>query len=114
MARGGYRPGSGRKPGSKNSKEYVFPKQSFRGVPNDIAVAAERSGMSPLDYMLTVMNDDGADAARRDRMAVAAAPFCHARADTAAPGKKETAQKAADTAGDGTEWASDLAPEQFN
>jgi len=45
--------------------------------------------MSPLEYMLSVMNDAGADPSRRDRMAQAAAPFVHARAGEA--GKKEAA-----------------------
>jgi hypothetical protein len=51
--------------------------------------------------MLGVMNDPGADAARRDRMAIAAAPFVHGRAAEAKPGKKEqqaaAAQRAATT-----------------
>jgi len=65
--------------------------------------------VSPLDYMLAVMNDDDADDSRRDRMAIAAAPFVHAKpADTVA-GKKQQAQDAADSAGAGTEWGNDLA-----
>jgi hypothetical protein len=31
----------------------------------------------PLAYMLRVMRDPDAPAERRDRMAIAAAPFCH-------------------------------------
>lgn len=46
-------------------------------------------GMSPLEYMLSVMNDSAADPSRRDRMAQAAAPFVHARAGEV--GKKEVA-----------------------
>ena len=45
MARGGYRPGSGR------------PKQ----VPADVQQAALEAGQSPLDYMLSVMRDPRAD-----------------------------------------------------
>ena len=45
--------------------------------------------MSPLDYMLSVMNDPEVDDARRDRMAIAAAPYVHVRAADAKPGKKE-------------------------
>ena len=60
--------------------------------------------MSPLDYMLSVMNDPDADDTRRDRMAIAAAPYVHARAADAKPGKKEEAEQAALTAERGTSW----------
>jgi len=64
---GGARPGSGRKPGSPNKAT-----QEQRD-----AVAA--SGLTPLDYMLKVMRDAGADEAKRLDAAKAAAPYCHAR-----------------------------------
>ncbi len=60
--------------------------------------------MSPLEYMLSVMNDPGVDDARRDRMAIAAAPYIHARVADAKPGKKEEAEQAALTAERGTKW----------
>lgn len=100
MARGGYRPGAGRPKGaSPSAKE-----------PNKtrITIEARKAGLSPLDYMLQVMNDAGAEDARRDRMAVAAAPFVHAKPGDAPLGKKEEAQEASRTAGVGTEWGSDL------
>jgi hypothetical protein len=62
-----------------------------------------------LEYMLAVMNDARADDARRDRMAIAAAPYAHPRADAKPAGKKDLAIAAARTAGDGTEWGDDLA-----
>jgi phage terminase small subunit len=49
--------------------------------------------MSPLEYMLSVMNDRTAEATRRDRMAQAAAPFVHARAGEATK-KVDAADKA--------------------
>jgi hypothetical protein len=61
-----------------------------------------------LDYMLEVMNDPSADLARRDRMAIAAAPFVHERAADAPMGKKAKAQAAAESAGLGTDWGDDL------
>ena len=98
MARGGYRPGAGR------------PKQASRlpTTPTEVRVAARTAGITPLEYMLGVLNDPAADAARRDRMAVAAAPFVHPRAEVMA-GKREAAKTAARTAGEGTGWGDDLA-----
>jgi hypothetical protein len=34
---------------------------------------------TPLAYMLRIVNDPKADAMRRDRLAIAAAPYCHPR-----------------------------------
>ncbi|MDB6455005.1 hypothetical protein [Falsirhodobacter sp. 20TX0035] len=58
--------------------------------------AAAPKQKTPLEYMLGVMNDATADEARRDRLAIAAAPFMHARAEAAASGKKEQKQEAAE------------------
>jgi hypothetical protein len=84
MARGGYRPGAGR------------PKKSGGPTKKELAQEAVReatsAGMTPLEYMLSVMNDRATDPDRRDKMAVAAAPYVHAKADTAAAGKKEQRQ----------------------
>lgn len=54
--------------------------------------------MTPLEYMLSVMRDAKQDPARRDRMAMAAAPFVHIRPADAKPGKKDEKQAAAKTA----------------
>jgi len=45
--------------------------------------------------MLQVMRDPDEDPARRDRMAMAAAPFVHTRASESKPGKKELQADAA-------------------
>ena len=60
--------------------------------------------------MLAVMNDEQAPGERRDRMAIAAAPFVHPRADAKLAGKKDQAAAAAETAGEGTSWGDDLMP----
>lgn len=66
---------AGRKPGA--------PKTGGRkkGTPNRTSAAREQaiadSGLTPLDYMLQVMRDVGADDARRLDAAKAAAPFVH-------------------------------------
>lgn len=65
MARGGNRPGAGRKPGAPNKASIERQKK----------VAA--TGITPLDYMLKVMRDAKADPGRRDDMAKAAAPYVH-------------------------------------
>ena len=68
--------------------------------------------MTPLAYMLAIMNDPDVDVSRRDRMAIAAAPFCHERPTET--GVRETtkarAQKAAATAERGTSWEKLLTP----
>jgi hypothetical protein len=43
------------------------------------ARAASSEGMTPLEYMLTVMRDSAAEPERRDRMASSAAPYIHPR-----------------------------------
>ena len=67
MNHGGRRPGAGRKPGS------VTKRRSQAAIEK----AAERT--MPLDHMLAVMHDESADKDRRDRMAIAAAPYLHPR-----------------------------------
>jgi hypothetical protein len=86
MASGGFRAGAGRPKGAK------APKAKPINVAPDIKKAARKSGMSPLDYMLTVMNDDQSDNDRRDRMAIAAAPYVHEKPSDKTLGKKELQQ----------------------
>lgn len=88
MPRGGARVGAGRP-----RKVAVTPRA--RPLPADIKQPAADAGMSPLDYMLAVMRDADEDPARRDRMAVAAAPYLHVRAVEVAGGKKEAQQERA-------------------
>jgi hypothetical protein len=61
--------------------------------------------MMPLDYMLAVIRDDTLTAARRDRMATVAAPYCHSKLADITKGKKDQQSEAAETAGVGTPWA---------
>ena len=60
-----------------------------------IQAQAKKIGLTPLEYMLRVMNDGRVDEARRDRMAVAAAPYVHAKAVEAEPEGKKAARQAA-------------------
>ena len=91
MARGGFRPGAGR------PKLEPAIREALR--------MARRERLTPLQFMLNVMNDSEADPARRDRMAVAAAPFCHPRAER---GKRARAEEDAQTAGQDSPWGDDL------
>lgn len=95
MARGGARPGAGR-PRKEAGKAPVIKNEAAANRPRK-----SLGGMTPLEYMLSVMNDDEADDLRRDRMAQSAAPYVHARAADAAPGKKEQKQAEAETAATG-------------
>ena len=65
--------------------------------------------MLPLDYMLAVIRDPNATQDRRDRMAVAAAPYCHPKLmERHTVTKKDQQTEAAEMAGMGTPWAADL------
>lgn len=92
MARGGFRPGAGRKKGAKTGKVSSEIKKDV--VPADILAEAAAEQLDPLTYMLRVMNDPFVDDARRDRMAVSAAPFCHARKGEGVGKKEEKADRA--------------------
>lgn len=69
MALGGARPGAGRKPGGRNKITQE-------------AIAKASDGLSPLDYMLSVLRDEGQDLSVRLDAAKAAAPYCHAKLAT--------------------------------
>lgn len=67
MARGGKREGAGRKPGTPNK------------VTQEQREAVAASGLTPLEYMLELMRDSGADESKRLDAAKAAAPYVHPR-----------------------------------
>lgn len=94
MPKGGFKHGGGRPRGSVNSLKGDDP----------VRLEAKRRGMTPLEYMLDVMGDPDVDPIRRDRMAVAAAPFVHAKADVKEMTKKQEAEAAAQTIDRGTKW----------
>ena len=100
MARGGYRPNSGPPKGTKYRPRGSKKKTKPDEISQDIVDEAEAENLSPLEYMLNVMNDELADKNRRDRMAIAAAPFQHSRKGEGL-GKKDEASERAKTAGAG-------------
>jgi len=118
MPRGGFRSMLGRPKGVKETKPRKprTPRNSLPApdidreaavVANPADIAAINNGSTPLEYMLAIMRDPGADQTRRDRMAMAAAPYCHPRMFDQRVGKKEVQKAKAKTAN--TAWMADLA-----
>ena len=70
------------------------------GLNEDEKTEANAENLNPLDYMLKVMNDPTAEKERRDRMAIASAPFIHARAGEG-KGKKDEKEERAKLASQG-------------
>src|SRR6185436_15403460 len=68
MPMGGYRPGSGRKKGSK--------------IHRHAPVIAEPLGLMPIDWLLAVLRDPSSEPSRRDQVAIAAMPYLHPRLST--------------------------------
>ena len=90
---GGRWPGAGRRPGTRNKVHH--PEARIRRDAADTVNVAVRAAadehVTPLEYMLAVLADPTADEDRRDRMAIAAAPYVHAKlAMTAIAAKVET------------------------
>lgn len=65
MSRGGVRAGAGRKKGTRNKANAAREK------------AIAESGLTPLDYLLSVMRDETEEPTMRMDAAKAAAPFVH-------------------------------------
>lgn len=149
MASGGFRPGAGRKKGSKDQKPRKTGKESdekkklramlaydkkakakfyqeflvrvskgetlslsekkmmdklavelAEGLNEEEKAEAKAENLDPLTYMLKVMNDPNEDKEMRARMAIAAAPFVHARKGEG-KGKKDEQEERAKKAGSG-------------
>jgi len=84
--KGGYRPNAGRPKGAKTRYKKAE-------TVADISAAAASENLTPLEFMLKIMRDPNEDADRRARMAIAAAPFCHARKGEGS-GKEDKAERA--------------------
>jgi hypothetical protein len=67
MPRGGKREGAGRKPGVPNIKT------------KELVEKVEASGLTPLNYMLSILRDEALSREERFEAAKAAAPFVHAK-----------------------------------
>jgi len=67
VARGGKRPNAGRKPGSATKRT------------REIADRAASEGITPLEYMLSVLRNEAMNPEARFEAAKAAAPYMHPR-----------------------------------
>jgi phage terminase small subunit len=130
MPRGGPRPGAGRPKGSgAKGKKLSAPKTDAKKTkPKGGKVTALPPGpppgakvfegevlpanMNPLEYMLHVMNNRSAEPDRRDRMAVAAAPYVHGKMGE--QGKKAAKDAAAAAVGGGSRFGAAPPPRRNN
>ncbi len=100
MPRGGIRAGAGRKRSDKKPNKAQLPGDWKLKVD----LAADKAGLTPLGFMLCIVRDEELPTNVRAAMAVAAAPYCHAKLSQAAPSKKEDRKLAAENGHEGTEW----------
>jgi len=82
-------------------------KKNGHYLPNNFAIAAKFK-QTPLEYMLTVVNDPAADPVLRAKLAICAAQYCHPKMFDKRLAQKDLKDSAAQTAGIGTEWGKDL------
>lgn len=102
MARGGFRPGAGRPRKSGPGKAVDAACVAVNAAaPEAASVEVHAGQVTPLEYLLRLVNDATASAGDRFKAAVAAAPYIHARAGDTLKGKKEQAQEAAEKAATG-------------
>jgi hypothetical protein len=100
MPRGGFRPGSGPKKGTKYKTKKRLEEERQSEAKEKPPASLPEQPVLPLDYMLKVLNDPDTSPDRKDRMAALAAPFCHGRVEPIKANKKdEKAKKASDVAG---------------
>lgn len=106
MPRGGWRPGAGRKPGA-SSKPKEKKQRVAETVDKELPVIDHDNlppplpdnPITPLDYMLRVLNDPKSPRALKEKMAALAAPYVHPRVGKS--GKKQDRQSAAKEAAKG-------------
>jgi hypothetical protein len=79
VSRGGYRQGAGRPRGAKDKRPRITAAAIEKTARLSRKAVAKAGGELPLPYMLKIMNDPTQPQARRDKMAIAAAAFCHPR-----------------------------------
>jgi hypothetical protein len=88
VSRGGRREGAGRPHGAKDKRPRITAAAVKKTAKLTRRTIARTGGTLPLTYMLKIMNDAKQPKERRDKMAVAAAPFCHPRLTVYAEAKR--------------------------
>jgi hypothetical protein len=73
-----------------------------------VLTEAQRAGLMPLEYLLSVMRDASADPIRRDRAAICVAQYLYPRMADYRVSKRDRQAAEAKRAGAGTEWHTDL------
>jgi hypothetical protein len=70
----------------------------------------KKEKLSPLEYLIEVINNPDVDPHRRDTMALAAMPYCHHKVEGRRISKKQQTEKAARNAvrGGSVAWGNDL------
>jgi phage terminase small subunit len=109
MARGGARPGAGRKKDPKNDliRELTATIKGGAKPPRELLPAAPvvtdevpDPTLTPLDYLLRIVRDPTKPETDRVRAAALALPFCHAKpGEKGKKGEKEHAAKSAASSG---------------
>lgn len=95
MARGGARPGAGRKKKSVTTEEWKGP------------ALPEGKRLRPLDFWLAILRDENAPFDLRMTAAKEAMPFMHAKPPSSREGEQGNL---GDTPGAGDDWSHDLNP----
>jgi hypothetical protein len=90
VARGGGREGAGRPQGAKDKRPRLTVTASEKSAKLARKAIAGTGGTLPLPYVLKIMNDTKQPQARRDKMAIAAAGFCHPRLSVYAETKRRS------------------------
>jgi hypothetical protein len=90
----------------------IVPRSSELNRPGKRAKRIEtHKGETPLAYALRIMRDPEVDYTRRDKMAIAALPYCHPRVAEHRITEKEIRARQAETLLKASAWERDLLPQ---
>src|SRR5262245_58744464 len=96
-------------PRASSSVDFFLQKKPHEGrLTMPRSTSNRQRKLTPLSYMLGVINDPTAEPARRDRMAICAAQYVHPRMSDGVPKRDRQAADARKAGGSNTEWAGDL------
>ena len=103
MARGGYRPGAGRPKGVKST---ASSERKIDTAEQTLQAGRRRSKRfkTALDFAMSVINDPDAPLEAKIKLTQAVVAFQSPKVSAGGLGKKDAAQRAAETAGEGSHW----------